>query len=212
MRVSRKRRQAGNDIVVSGPNQVPVPGETAAPGTVSGKTGNTHGRPPVIAFIGFVNAVDELNASTRTPTLPLMTTDVNAAISPLCRSTGRRNENIQRVVENRRRFENDHGDRQYTPATPSGASSAITATAPRTASAARAGRTVSAGYHDRQDRNANRADFLGTAFTGIVNAVDAQVGNKITTNTDSTRSQRPTRTPPASAALVAGIEDAQRGH
>jgi anti-sigma factor ChrR (cupin superfamily) len=187
--------------------QLLVPGETAAPGTATGKTGTPTTQTAGTAFNVTVNAVDaNWNvANTATDTVGITSTDANAALpanTPLVAGTQTLSVTLK-TVGSRTLTATDITNGAETPNTsPSitvsvGTFSKLQVLAPGEA-AAPGSATGKTGVPTVQT--------AGTAFNVTVNAVDANWNLVNTNDTVRITSSDANATLPANAALVAGTK------
>ncbi len=186
--------------------QILLPGETAAPGTASGKTGTPSAQTAGGAFVVTVNAVDaDWNLVSSTHTVALSTSDTNATPpAPAALSAG--SQTFALVVPTA-------GSATVT-ATDQTDGSKSANTSPSTTINAGAfsklqillpGETAAPGTATGKTGTPS-ARTAGSSFTATVNAVDANWNPVTSTDTIAITSSDANATLPSNAALVAGTQ------
>ena len=188
--------------------QILLPGETAAPGTASGKTGTPRAQTAGRSFNVTVNAVDaNWNPVSSTDTVALSTSDANATPpAPAALVAGTKTFAITlKTAGSSTVTATDQSDGSMTAST----SPAITVNGGAFAKLQilLPGETAAPGTAIGQDRHAVRARPPARSFNVTVNAVDANWNPVTSTDTVAHhRAPTPTRRCPANAALVAGTK------
>src|SRR5438034_45955 len=185
--------------------QILAPGETAAPGTATGKTGTPTAQPTGTAFNVTVNAVDaNWNAVSSTDTVHLTSTDANATLgadAPLVAGTVQISATLV-TVGSQTITASDATDNTKTANT----SASITVNAGPFAKLQLLlpGEIAAPGTATGKTGTPN-PQTAGTAFNVTIRAVDAN-WNLVTTVTDTTslNSTDPNTTMPANGALSSG--------
>ena len=186
--------------------QILLPGETAAPGTASGKTGTPRAQTAGSSFNVTVNAVDaNWNLVTATDTIAITSSDPNAALPANAA-----------LVAGTKAFAvtpKTQGTATFT-ATDSSDGTKTANTSPSTTINAGAfaklqillpGETAAPGTPSGKTGTPT-AEAAGSAFTATVNAVDANWNPVSSTDTVAITSSDSNATLPANAALVAGTK------
>ena len=188
--------------------QLLVPGETAAPGTATGKTGTPTAQTAGTAVQrhGQCRGRELERGQQRTDTVGITSSDANATLAGQC-GAGRRHPRPS-VSRSRRRAVARVTATDITDGTKTANTSpAIDGERGRVheAPVPDAGRDRGAGHSDGQDRHADR-QTAGTAFNVTVNAVDANWNVSAATDTVAITSSDANAALPANAALVAGTQ------
>ena len=186
--------------------QILMPGETAAPGTASGKTGAPNAQTAGSSFNVTVNAVDaNWNPVTSTDTVGITSTDANATLpANTALVAGTKTLSVTAKTAGSKTFTatditNGAMTANTSPATTinAGAFAKLQLLMP--------GETAAPGTASGKT-GVPSAQTAGSSFTVTVNAVDANWNPVTSTDTIGITSTDPNATLPANAALVAGTK------
>ncbi len=186
--------------------QILLPGETAAPGTASGKTGTPSAQTAGGAFNVTVNAVDaNWNVVTATDTVAITSSDANATLAgSAALVAGTKTFSVTPKTAGTATFTaTDSTDGAKSPNT--SPSTTISAGSFAKLQILLPGETAAPGTASGKT-GAPSAQTAGSAFTATVNAVDANWNPVGSTDTVGITSTDPNATLPSNAALVAGTK------
>ncbi len=187
--------------------QILLPGETAAPGTASGKTGTPNGQTAGTGFSVTVNAVDaNWNPVSATDTVALSTSDTGATPpAPAALAAGTGTFTLALATAGSATVTvTDQTDGTKTPDTSPAAS--VTAGAFAKLQLLLPGETAAPGTASGKTGTPS-SQAAGTAFTATVNAVDANWNLVSSTDAIAITSSDAQASLPANAALVAGTKN-----